>query len=425
MTPVTNLQFLINAYDDSQIRFDPAVKRYDVTVPTDCFGALLKLEFAPEFYISIRSDRDAGRFGFESLDPEMGDYIAGTEIPYYEYYGGYIVRLDKREACFDQDLDVLITIDAGSSEHGSDHYEIRLHRDSGAETRALFSEGSFYDEEYEINMPYELYVPTKYNPKKKYPLVVGLHGTGEVQEPVSAILKKMDMATVWAEDSENGENECIVLAPQCTVRYDEEDNWTTLSQFIAGHSNSPFWPMPQLTVLWRLIGHIRDEYKIDSDRMYLTGVSSGAFGALVFATEHPDTFAAVVTACGAANPERIKALKGTPVWLFHSSDDPLIVPSYTLDPTLAAMDKAGVSYKLTRYEKGRVFWQSAHFCWELMYKDKKMRKWLFSQKLGAIKKLKKKAGIPAGDRKSGQAINDEINDIAAKAIANAKDTDKY
>ena len=60
-----------------------------------------------------------------------------------------------------------------------------------------------------------------------------------------------------------------------------------------------------------------------------------------------------------------------------------------------------------------------------MYKDKEMRDWLFSQKLGAIKKLKKKAGIPAGDRKSGHAIGDEVNDIASRAIANARDTDKY
>ena len=115
MIPITDLKFLINASTDSQITFDPAVKTYNVSVPTDCFGALLKLEFAPEFYISIRSDRDAGRFGFETLEPDMGDYIAGSEIPYYEYYGGYIIRLDKRASCFASDLDATVTIDAGST----------------------------------------------------------------------------------------------------------------------------------------------------------------------------------------------------------------------------------------------------------------------------------------------------------------------
>ena len=104
MNPINNLSFTINESLDSLVRFDSAIKEYDVVVPTDCFGALLKLEYASEFYISIRSDRDAGRFGFEELDPNMGDYIAGTEIPYYDYYGGYIIRLDKREACFEQQL---------------------------------------------------------------------------------------------------------------------------------------------------------------------------------------------------------------------------------------------------------------------------------------------------------------------------------
>ena len=154
MVPITDLQFIINASTDNQIRFDPAVKTYDVTVPTDCFGALLRMQFAPEFYISIRSDRDAGRFGFETLEPDMGDYIAGTEIPFYEYYGGYIIRLDKRESCFANDLDATVTIDAGSTEHGTDRYEIHIHRDSGKKLRDLFKEETFFDEEFEISWSY-------------------------------------------------------------------------------------------------------------------------------------------------------------------------------------------------------------------------------------------------------------------------------
>ena len=416
MTPVTNLQFLINAYDDSQIRFDPAVKRYDVTVPTDCFGALLKLEFASEFYISIRSDRDAGRFGFESLDPGMGDYIAGTEIPYYEYYGGYIIRLDKRESCFASDLDATVTIDAGSTEHGTDRYEIHIHRDSGKALRDLFREESFFDEEFQITMPYKLYVPGKYDRRKKYPLVICLHGTGEVQEPLDAVLMKTQMATAFAKNSEAGRNECFVLVPKCNVRYDEDDNWTTLNQFVKQRTDSPFWPMPQLKVAWRLIEMLKNEYRIDDRRLYLTGISSGAFGAYVMAMDHPDAFAALVPACGAANPARIGALKHIPLWIFHSADDPVIVTSFTLDPTLAALDHAGISYRVTRYPEKKIFWQSAHFCWERVYKDEELMDWIFAQRIGGLKQVKKKIGIPSGDRKKGHSINDEVRNIAEQAI---------
>ena len=420
MIPITDLKFLINASTDSQISFDPAVKRYDVTVPTDCFGALLRLEFAPEFYISIRSDRDAGRFGFETLEPEMGDYIAGSEIPYYEYYGGYIIRLDKRESCFANDLDATVTIDAGSTEHGTDRYEIHIHRDSGKGLRDLFRDEDFFDEEFGISMPYKLYVPTNYDRRKKYPMVICLHGTGEVQEPIDSVLMKTQMATAFAEDSENGRNECFVLVPKCNIRYDEDDNWTTLNQFVSQRTDSPFWPMPHLTVAWRLIGKLEKEYRIDDRRLYLTGISSGAFGAYVLVMDHPDAFAALVPVCGAANPARIEALKNTPMWIFHSADDPVIVPEFTLDPTLVALDGAGISYRLTRYPEKQIFWQSAHFCWEKVYKEEELKDWMFSQRIGGFKQVKKKIGISSGRKKKGHAINDEVRDIAARAIAAAE-----
>ena len=415
MNPISNIEATINTSKKSLISFTPDKLSYDLEVPEDCFGVLLRLKYESEFYISIKADKDAGRFGFPELDPAMGDYIAGSEIPYYEYYDGYILRLDKREACFDEDLHVNVTIDAGSYEHGQFRYELHLTRKSNKKTRDLFKEGSFFDDEYGISMPYELYVPTDYDPKKKYPIIVGLHGTGEIQEPISAVLKKMQMATIWAEDSEKGRNQCLVLAPQCTIRYNDEDNWTSLNQFIKGHSNSPFWPMPHLIVLWRLMEELFKKYSIDKDRLYLTGVSSGTFGVYAMAMEHPRTFAGMIVACGAANPARIEDLRGLPMWIFHSDDDPLIVPEFTLEPTLKALDNAGIEYKLTRYPKGQVFWQSAHFCWEVLYKDKEVRDWLFSQSLkGAVENRSEKSG---GNGSSGQSAAAKPDAAAGQSSA--------
>jgi predicted peptidase len=265
-------------------------------------------------------------------------------------------------------------------------------------------------------MPYKLYVPGKYDRRKKYPLVICLHGTGEVQEPLDAVLMKTQMATAFAKNSEAGRNECFVLVPKCNVRYDEDDNWTTLNQFVKQRTDSPFWPMPQLKVAWRLIEKLKNEYRIDDRRLYLTGISSGAFGAYVMAMDHPDAFAALVPACGAANPARIGALKHIPLWIFHSADDPVIVTSFTLDPTLAALDHAGISYRVTRYPEKKIFWQSAHFCWERVYKDEELMDWIFAQRIGGLKQVKKKIGIPSGDRKKGHSINDEVRNIAEQAI---------
>ncbi len=382
MSAISDINIRNNRSMDSLIEFKPDQHEYSIEVDHDCFALKFHIDYDPAYYISVVADQDAGRYqAVDGLDPEMGDYIAGTEVPYYEYYDGYIVRLDKRPQCLDHDLHVSITVSAGSYEFGNTSYKINLVRRTAYETTKLFKTGLFEDKEFNVRVPYALYVPTDYNPKKKYPIVIGLHGTGERTEPVEAIQQKMEMGTAWARDSEKGHNQCLVLIPQCLIHYDDEDNWTSLVQFIKGHSNSPFWPLPQLSAVWNLLEKIRGEYSVDEKRIYLTGVSSGGFAVYVMAMDHPHTFAGLIPISCAANPERITQLKDIPMWIFHSDDDPLIVPEWSLNPSLASMDEAGVKYRLTRYPKGMIFWQSPHFVWEVCYHDKEMRDWLFSQKL--------------------------------------------
>ena len=45
---------------------------------------------------------------------------------------------------------------------------------------------------------------------------------------------------------------------------------------------------------------------------------------------------------------------------------------------------------------------------------------MFSQRIGGIKQVKKKLGIPAGDRKQGQGINEDVRNIADQAIGAAE-----
>lgn len=389
MSAISKMEVQINASEGDILHFDPNVREYRLEVPADCFALKFHLDYNPAFYISIQTDHDAGRYSFESLDPAMGDYIAGSEVPYYEYYDGYIVRLDKRQSCFRQDLNMTITVTASSGAQGTETYLVHLLRRSNYAVRSLFHVGVYEDDEYQVKVPYALYVPSDYTPDKHYPLVVSLHGTGEREGPVEAILDKTAMATAWAEDSEKGQNQCLVLVPQCIVHYNEEDNWTSLVQFINGHSNSPFWPLPQLKAAWNLLRKVTEKYSVDTRRLYLTGVSSGGFAVYVLAMAHPGVFAGLVPVSCAANPKYVRLLKDIPMWIFHSDDDPLIQPSWTLDPCLAAMDGAGVKYRLTRYPAGRIFWQSGHFSWEASYHNQEMRDWLFAQSLPEAADLRK------------------------------------
>ena len=381
MSSIYDLKVYINQQQGSILEFDPKNHSYTIEVPRDCFALRIHVDYDPAYYIRITADHDAGRFQTEDLDPAMGDYLAGTEVPFYEYYDGYLLRLDKRRSALRCDLDMNISVEAGSYELGSESWQIRLIRRADTATMDLFTMDSFWDDEYNVRVPYALYVPTDYDPDKKYPVVIGLHGTGEMIEPLEAMLEKMELGTAWARDSEQGHNQCIVLIPQCIQHYDEEDNWVSLVQFIHGHSNSPFWPLPQLKAVWNLLNMLKSRYSIDDKRVYLTGMSSGGFACYVMAMDHPGAFAAIVPISCAANPERISELKGVPMWIFHSDDDPLIVPEWSLNPTLQNLSNAGVEYRLTRYPAKQVFWQSGHFAWEVCYHDKEMRDWLFAQKL--------------------------------------------
>ena len=84
--------------------------------------------------------------------------------------------------------------------------------------------------------------------------------------------------------------------------------------------------------------------------------------------------------CGGGNPKAMEKLKGLPIWIFHAIDDPLVDYNMWCVPTMKALDDAGVEYKKTIYEAGKVFYPSGHFSWTPAYADKEMRKWLFEQR---------------------------------------------
>jgi predicted peptidase len=69
-----------------------------------------------------------------------------------------------------------------------------------------------------------------------------------------------------------------------------------------------------------LIGFVEKEYRVDSGRIYLTGISMGGRGVLYLAYKYPRKFAAV----GALAPYSTawgKGLSATPVLIIHGQND--------------------------------------------------------------------------------------------------------
>ena len=96
---------------------------------------------------------------------------------------------------------------------------------------------------------------------------------------------------------------------------------------------------------------------------------------------HAGEVAALVEVCGALDPAKIDAIKGTALWLVHADDDPTLPVTMTLNPLENLLHQHNIPYTVTRYPKGQVFWRSGHFSWEPAYRDQTMIDWVFEQHL--------------------------------------------
>lgn len=204
----------------------------------------------------------------------------------------------------------------------------------------------------EMKIKYLLYLPEGYETSKKdWPLVLFLHGAGERGDD----LKKVSQQGL-PKMLKNGMNlPCIVISPQCS----KNSRWTN--------------PVEQ-SALIALIDEIEKKYRVDTSRVYLTGLSMGGFGAWKLASDHPDRFAAVAPVCGGGDPSKAAKLKNTPIWVFHGARD-LIVPKSESETMVEAIKKAGGDPKYTLYPK------AGHDAWSPTYANPEFYKWMFDQKL--------------------------------------------
>lgn len=120
------------------------------------------------------------------------------------------------------------------------------------------------------------------DPEKKWPLLIFMHGVGEKPpEPITSLLKYGP--TYWINKGEqlefniNGTTESfVVMAPQSGV-----------------------WPDWHPYVVDSAIEYAKSAYNIDPDRVYITGLSSGSWGTLMypaFSPEYSNAFSQKVAA---------------------------------------------------------------------------------------------------------------------------------
>ncbi|GDY20399.1 hydrolase [Verrucomicrobiota bacterium] len=206
------------------------------------------------------------------------------------------------------------------------------------------------------SLGYLLYLPKDYQPAdkaRKWPLMLFLHGAGE---------RGTDLAKVSAHGPPKlaklkQDLPFIVVSPQCPSgrRWDNDTLLALLDDVIARHS-------------------------VDTNRVYLTGLSMGGYGTWSLGLSHPERFAAIAPICGGGDlilgllPDTKKqaALKTLPIWAFHGAKDNVVPPAES-ERMIAAVKNAGCKdVQLTIYP------DAGHDSWTEAYNNPKLFEWFLA-----------------------------------------------
>jgi len=202
---------------------------------------------------------------------------------------------------------------------------------------------------------------------RRLPLIIFLHGSGERGNDNEAQLKWGVMN--FATDENMMRYPAFVIAPQCPSGV----NWSNFNR--NGNSTqmsllpSPTRPM-QLVI--ELMEKLKKTLPVDSNRIYITGLSMGGYGTYDAIERYPHLFAAAVPVCGGGDASKAPSIAHLPIWIFHGAEDPAVSPLYSLD-MLQALTKAGAHPGFTQYP------EVGHFSWLGAYSDPQMMAWLFRQ----------------------------------------------
>ena len=84
---------------------------------------------------------------------------------------------------------------------------------------------------------------------------------------------------------------------------------------------------------------VKDKYKVDTNRIYVLGMSLGGYGTIDYAATYPDETAAAIGMCGGTTVKNIADLNKIPLWIVHGTGDNAVTVSHS-DRIVEAMKEA-------------------------------------------------------------------------------------
>lgn len=216
---------------------------------------------------------------------------------------------------------------------------------------------TFFSPVDDTEQPYGLYLPPDYDGTQPYPLVIMLHGAGSNH--------RLALRRVFGKSNKKGETDVEAS------RYFPE--WKDVPYIVAS-------PLARGTMgyqgvaeqdVYAVLADVQKRFRIDENRIYLTGLSMGGGGTLWLGLTRPDTWAAIAAVC-AATPAGTDSLApnalNLPTYLFHGDADPVVPVTKSRDMVDKLKD-LGTQVVYTEYE------QVKHNSWENAYAHENVFAW--------------------------------------------------
>jgi predicted peptidase len=202
---------------------------------------------------------------------------------------------------------------------------------------------------------YYLFVPHSYTGEKEYPLILFLHGAGERGDDGETPVKQGIGNAIKFKDGEK-KFPFFVMFPQC--------------------GKKGFWKAggPDADRAMAMLDTVMKEYKIDSKRLYLTGLSMGGAGTWSLAAAHPEKWAAIAPICFGGDPSTAEKIKHIPCWCFcGDKDNPKLLEGCRT--MVKALQAVGGAPRYSEYP------YVGHNSWDSAYVTPELYPWLLSHKL--------------------------------------------
>lgn len=198
---------------------------------------------------------------------------------------------------------------------------------------------------------YAVFVPHNYNASQRWPVIVFLHGVGEGGSDATSNLG-VGLGPAVAERASTFP--FIVIFPQSDSGYWNADSSAASDAIAALHE-------------------VERTYRVDEDRVYLTGLSTGGYGTWVIGAKYRSEFAGLVPMCAFSAHDAVPNLTDVPIWAFHNAGDMFVLAAGT-SSMVSDINKHGGNAKYTEY--GAL----GHNCWDRAYSEGELFQWMLNNR---------------------------------------------